>query len=199
MNCTRARSEIALWVGGDVDERETVQLQQHVALCAECREYRCRMMGSLQVLQEPDSSAAYNLHDSVWPNVEARLSVRSRVEADRAERLNRWLPAAAIAAACLAVVAITSEPQPRNQRLDGQPLPPDLVNFQSLQSADSIAVGERHALRNGVALLGVRQFEQMDYESGWNNGRRTPYDEYRLTMFYSLTGRSAPDRRSGQY
>jgi|GEM_PF-2252846 hypothetical protein len=199
MNCTRARSEIALWVGGDVDERETVQLQRHIALCPECRAYRCRMMGSLQVLQEPASPAAYNLHDSVWPNVEARLSVRSRDEADRVERLNRWLPAAAIAAACLAVIAITSEPQPRNQRLDGQPLPSDLVILQSLQSADSLAVGERQAPGDGVGLRGVWQIGRTEHNSGRSNRGPISDDERRSIMFYSLTGGSAPDRHFGQY
>ncbi|MBT4865249.1 MAG: zf-HC2 domain-containing protein [Planctomycetaceae bacterium] len=195
MNCTRARSEIALWVGGDVDEREAVQLQRHLALCPECRAYRCRMKGSLQMLQEPASPTAYNLHDSVWPNVESRLSVQSRVEADRVERLNRWLPAAAIAAACLAVIAITSEPQPRNQRLDGEPLPSDLVILQSLQSVDSISVDERQAPGNGVGLRGGGSSIKLNTIQAGTMGD----EDRRLTLFYSLTGRSAPDRRFGQY
>lgn len=176
MNCTRARSEIALWVGGDVDDRETLQLQRHVALCAECREYQSRMAGSLQVLQEPASPAAYNLHDSVWPDVQSRLSAQSQVEADRTERLNRWLPAAAIAVACLAVIAITSEPPPRHQRLDGQPLLSDGLIWQPSQPINSTPFVGWRVPDDQLRLPGVRPLSQNDRQTGWHNGRSISYD-----------------------
>jgi hypothetical protein len=185
MNCTRAKSEIALWVGGDVDNRDTEQLRRHVALCSECREYRSRMAGSLRVLQEPATPAAYNLHDSVWPNVQSRLSVQSQVEADRAERLNRWLPAAAIAVACLAVIAITSEPQPRHQRLDGRPLLSDGLIWQPSQPTDLTPVVGWQVPNDELRLPGMRPLSQHD--------RSVPGDESWLAVFKSLTEHPAPN------
>lgn len=198
MNCTRARSEIALWAGGDVDDRDAAQLERHVALCAECREYRRRMVGSVQMLQEPAFPVAYNLQESVWPNVEARLSVQSRVEARRAERLNRRLPAVAVAVACLAVIALTSEPEQRYRDVYGQSLPSDRLIRLSLQPPDQPFVGRQEAV-DGFGLPTVRPLTRYDiYYAGSQERGQISHDDLFLIMSRSLAEQFAPNRRSGR-
>lgn len=158
MNCTRAKSHIALWAGGDLDDRQVAQLERHVAVCPDCREYRQRMAGSLQVLQNPASGESSSLHDSVWPGVESRLAVQSQIEARRAERLNRWLPAAAIAAACLAVIAFTTEPARQPRTLQGELLPGDLQPWESLvPGKGSFVVGPGSS--DQEVDRGIREFD----------------------------------------
>jgi hypothetical protein len=176
MNCTRAKSEIALWAGGDLDDRQIAQLERHVAVCPDCREYRQRMSGSLQVLHNPGVSESSGLHDSVWPGVESRLSVQSQIEARRAERLNRWLPAAAIAAACLAVIAFTSEPAPQPRTLQGQLLPPDLQSWDM-----GFPYGTVPRVDGPADLDGGQGFRKFDSNRShplplWPNDRRMSYD-----------------------
>ena len=130
MNCKRARTEIALWAGDDLDEQIAGPLKRHVAICAECREYRRQMVSSVHVLQEPQRPRAAKLHDSVWPGLAGRLP--SPDETRRGDRLNRWLPAVAVAVACLAVIAFTSEADPRRQDLNGGLISADLFDFQSV-------------------------------------------------------------------
>lgn len=130
MNCKRARTEIALWAGDDLDEQAAGPLLRHLALCLECREYRRQMVSSVHVLQEPEGPCSVELHDSVWPGLAGRLP--SRDEARQADRLNRWLPAAAVAVACLAVIVFTSEAEPRRQDLNGGVISADLFDFQSV-------------------------------------------------------------------
>lgn len=128
MNCKRARTEIALWAGDDLGEQTAEPLERHLALCGECREYRRQMASSVRVLQAPQRPPAAELHDSVWPGLADRLP--SQDETRRADSLNRWLPAAAVAVACLAVIAFTSEVEPRRQDLDGELISADLLDFQ---------------------------------------------------------------------
>jgi len=159
MNCTRAKSDIALWAGGDLDDRTAMPLERHVAVCPECRDYRQRMSGSLQVLHEPALAAPCNLQDSVWPDVESRLSRQSQSEAQKAERLNRWLPAAAIAAACLAVIAFTSEPARQSRDIYGDVLPSSRsIGEMLIPYPGQMGVGERRQFDDSM-LRDMRRFD----------------------------------------
>lgn len=192
MNCTRAKSEIALWAGGDLDDRQIAQLERHVAVCPDCREYRQRMSGSLQVLQNPVVSEPSSLHDSVWPGVESRLSMQSQLEARRAERLNRWLPAAAIAAACLAVIAFTSEPAARQPRtLHGGVLPPDLQLLDGGQSAGgTLSVGNPSRPQDWKTLPGMGRFDRQRSQPlfYWPTDPRLYYDAFPFGNLQSRMG-----------
>jgi hypothetical protein len=176
MNCGRARTNVALWAGGDLDDQESGQLERHLAVCPQCRDYRTRIAGSLQALREPQGILADNLYDSVWPKVASRLAVKSQADARRAERLNRWLPVAAAAAVCLAVIALTSEPEPRRQDVFGQSLPAERLNVWGSLQPDSqpVSVGGQPAQDSDANLLqpgGDRG------PFGWQNGRGFDYDE----------------------
>ena len=99
MNCKRARSEIALWVGNDLDEVAEAKLEQHLAECHHCRKNWREMQASLSTLREPNYDSYRSQYDSVWPRLSAQLP--SREEIRRAERFNGWLPAVTVVAACL--------------------------------------------------------------------------------------------------
>ena len=99
MNCKRARSEIALWVGNDLDEEAEAKLEQHLAECHHCRKYLREMQASLSTLREPNHDSYRSQFDSVWPRLSTQLPSREKIR--RAERFNGWLPAATVVAACL--------------------------------------------------------------------------------------------------
>jgi hypothetical protein len=101
------------------------------------------MVSSVHVLQVPGRPRAAESHDSVWPGLAGRLP--SRDETRQADRLNRWLPAAAVAVACLAVIAFTSEAEPRRQDLTGGLIPAGLFDFQTVPEGRSpVPVGENY-------------------------------------------------------
>jgi hypothetical protein len=109
MNCKSARSAIALWVGNDLDEQAEPALRQHVAQCSQCRCFRRELERSIQVLQEADGSAenaprSPDLQDSLWPELDVRIAARQSAVTGR---FNGWLPALAVSAACLMILAFS--------------------------------------------------------------------------------------------
>ncbi len=113
MNCKRARANIALWVGDDLDDATGHQLERHLATCPPCREHRERMQTGLTILSEVKCENTATSADSIWPTVSSRLSVCD--EALRAPRFNGWVPAIAVAGIFLAIVSIASTSGPAPQ------------------------------------------------------------------------------------
>lgn len=106
MNCKRARLAIALSVGSDLDENGEAELHEHLAECGSCRVHRKDLEGTLGALHGRPDEEPLAMRDSVWPAVSSRLSPR------REQRFNGWIPAAALAASVLMMVAVMREPQP---------------------------------------------------------------------------------------
>lgn len=120
MNCKRTRLDIALMVGDDLDEGAEAAVRRHVAACPDCCEHLRRMQRSLGVLHEPNDIVANELSESVWPALAAKLPGR---EAGGQSGFNGWVPATALAAACLAVVMfVRNGPTSARQTYD-DPLP----------------------------------------------------------------------------
>jgi len=98
MNCRRARQNIALFAGNDLDPLTARELHQHLKICRECECHWKTMKASVEALQAP-ARDPMPLHDSVWPGLSARLAQRARV--GRPHRFNGWAPALVVVAACL--------------------------------------------------------------------------------------------------
>lgn len=134
-NCKRARLAIALSVGSDLEEAAEGDVRQHLAGCPACRMHRQELEETLGVLQarpEPEETAACA---SVWPSLASRLSPV------REQRFNGWIPAAALAAACLMMVAIVREPQPDQPVFNPYGRP-----FTSIRVADPLPAPARFEL-----------------------------------------------------
>lgn len=118
MKCKRAKSEIALWVGNDLDENDEQQVARHVARCPQCRDHATELKASLQFLQRPSDDQAIAPQGSIWPAMTAKLAA---VDASRhMDRFNGWVPALTVAAACLAIVLLLDRSGPRDEQ---QPRP----------------------------------------------------------------------------
>ena len=108
LSCRQAEAELALQVGGDLDDpAASLPLQAHLANCPDCREYQRRLTECLEALQ---TCAAESLPTSrtagLWPRVAARLAASYAVRPTLAQ-FNVWMPTTAIAAACAVMVFVT--------------------------------------------------------------------------------------------
>ena len=122
MNCKAAKIEIALAAGNDLDEHSGSALQEHLGRCPSCRQRWNDVRTALETLQvRCDISDEMPEHVTVWPQVSRRLA---KMERDlRRERFNGWIPAGAVAAACLAILFFVGErvTEPRDFRLTDTP------------------------------------------------------------------------------
>ncbi|WP_166824610.1 anti-sigma factor family protein [Thalassoroseus pseudoceratinae] len=115
MNCQQARSQIALWVGDDLDASAWESVQEHVRRCPSCQSYQTRMQRMLELLgasddsQDPSAESELS-HDSLWPALAAQLPKPQRKP--RSDEFNGWIPAFAMAAVCMVMVfAVSRVPQ----------------------------------------------------------------------------------------
>lgn len=106
-DCRQAQSEIALKAGGDaVDPAASMLLEAHLAECSQCRGYLTGMTASLESLQTcAAGSLSPSLSRSLWPAVASRLPSNEPMTV--AARFNLWVPTAAMAAACAAMILVT--------------------------------------------------------------------------------------------
>lgn len=114
MNCKQAKAEIALWVGGDLDETCARQVRRHVMQCPCCREHWQRLQTGLQPLQAVQDVRPAP-EETLWPRISATLNAESGW---RVNRFNGWVPALTVAAAILAMFALvqnSTAPATRSQ------------------------------------------------------------------------------------
>lgn len=113
MNCKRAQSLIALWVGDDLETDAAESLRRHVERCEECREYRTRMSRTLEFLSDCEGSEGpvRPLSDSVWPDVAQRLRTGPGGTRQRA-RFNGFVPALAVTSALVVIFSFALVPRP---------------------------------------------------------------------------------------
>jgi len=116
MNCKRAKTEIALWVGQDLDEHSQFALERHLAECPDCRSHRKRMQRAMNALQGEESVPAgenpssENTLSRLWPEVAVRsASFEDDRRAGRG-RFNGWVPATAVMAACILLTLYVIRP-----------------------------------------------------------------------------------------
>lgn len=119
MNCKRARANIALWVGDDLDDSAERDLRRHVVDCPACHEYWHDMKTGLQILQDSQGRAK-STGKSLWPSLATAL-VPEHQYASRPSRFNGWVPAVAVAAACLAMISLANNARLPDDAGDGSP------------------------------------------------------------------------------
>lgn len=119
MNCKQAKLELALLAGHDLDGASEQQVRRHLAECPCCRDHWQALEGSLAVLQQvaaaedvretkPVRGAAQG-EPSLWPALAARIDARpARLPAPQ---FPRWVPATAVAAACIALAVYIQQPR----------------------------------------------------------------------------------------
>lgn len=105
MKCRQARSDIALFVGNDLQEPSARELEQHVTKCPECADHLARLRQTIQVFDQIDAGLDAAPHKSLWPGIERQ--VRHMRLAAQQGRFNGWVPAMAIAAACLMIAYVS--------------------------------------------------------------------------------------------
>ena len=103
MNCKRAKSRIALFVGDDLDIASKKELKAHLSACSPCRQYWQEMKSSLRVLHDPAGDVSDSPSDSVWPRVASRLPRRAPRQGH--SRFHGWIAASSVVAACCVLVA----------------------------------------------------------------------------------------------
>ena len=131
MNCKRARIDIALLVGNDLDAPTQQQLERHLANCPHCRDHRHSLTATMQSLQgdplEPIRTG------SLWPRLEQQLARREA--AWSGARFNGWVPAMAVAAAWIVLLVFLQSPPPNRHFLESSPMVPTAAGFESAYPA----------------------------------------------------------------
>ena|SRR5579863_9631312 len=123
LNCRKTRHELALSAGNDFEERPSLRTQRHLAVCPRCRETWQGLRNAQRVLErvsvapapEEQPAASSGLcgseRSSIWPDVARQLRV---IDGEAgAPNWRGWLPAGALAAACLAVIVVATAPDPQ--------------------------------------------------------------------------------------
>ena len=158
MNCKRAKQDMALCAGRDLDDCAEQQLRRHLSACPDCRDQWQRVQASTQLLQRTADANSPVGDVRLWSGVSTALQQieRERLQAPQAGRTPLWIPAVAVAALVLAAVSIVQTltplpedpggilvaPSPPQFEEDGRPLmppPPDSVGHG--QGADEIGRG----------------------------------------------------------
>ena len=108
MKCKLARTNIALWVGHDLESESARELEQHCARCEGCFEHWREMKSKIDVLQQTGSIVDASSFESIWPSVSAQLDRAGPVLSS--SRLNDFVAALVIVAACVLVAVVTKGP-----------------------------------------------------------------------------------------
>ncbi len=105
-DCRQAKAELALQAGDDAVTPATAPLlETHLDECAECRDYLANLSSSLETLKASavDPVVPQRMA-SLWPGIAARLPATRQV---KLAPFNVWVPTAAMAAACAAMILVT--------------------------------------------------------------------------------------------
>ncbi|MBS0261336.1 MAG: zf-HC2 domain-containing protein [Planctomycetes bacterium] len=102
--CRKTRHLLALSAGNDVDAREVVGLERHLAVCPQCRELQQELRHSQQILEavQPAGAMADQDFTSVWSGVSRQI--RRLEQQPTSHDWRNWMPTLTLAAACLALM-----------------------------------------------------------------------------------------------
>lgn len=162
MDCRRAKTGLALWVGEDLpDAAEVAALRRHVSRCPSCARYLSQLQASQEALRAAQSGPPAFV-TSIWPQVKSEIVRHEKQK--RQERFNGWIPAVAMAAAVLMIVGVSFGPQLGTPsgvwQGDGQfsslskgmfPTPRDLFDDPEFQTAGERLRGARTPIQPAVA------------------------------------------------
>jgi hypothetical protein len=147
LNCRKTRRLLALSAGNDLEERDQAGAHRHLAVCPHCREVWQGLRRSQQAIEQVRAAPAVE-HDattsvwsstSLWPAV-ARHIRKIDVQAAALD-WRGWLPAGALAAACLAIVIVTLPDAPSGNRTAQQRDPLVVLPQQAIYGSDPSTAG----------------------------------------------------------
>jgi hypothetical protein len=132
----RAKRQIALLAGEDLEDGQVEEARRSIELCPECRGHWVRVRGCIDVLDRVGKSAEPVPGSSLWPAIESRL--RPTVVVRRPERFNGWVPALSMAAACAALLLAGQldgiAPQETSPGAPGELMEANVGNWPRLQA-----------------------------------------------------------------
>ncbi|RPI89358.1 MAG: zf-HC2 domain-containing protein [Planctomycetaceae bacterium] len=112
--CRKHRLNLALLAGNDLEGGSRVLVERHLATCPECRAHWQSLKAGQAVLEQARAAGCLALESAapaesatVWPDLQRQI----RVTEERRNEIGwrGWLPAAAMAAASLAIIVISSD------------------------------------------------------------------------------------------
>ena len=112
MHCKRAKQDIALSVGRDLDSHSERELQRHLASCPDCRQRHAKLRESIAVLHRASELSDQQSTEetrSVWSAVSDTIQHSVRPAKPSPFSLQQaWVPVVAIASMVLAVLSISN-------------------------------------------------------------------------------------------
>jgi hypothetical protein len=108
-SCRSTRRMLSLWAGNDLEPQSCATAERHLAVCPACREVWEHLQNSQRALERArERGSAVMVADrrsSVWPGVSRHLRSIDDTQVV-APNWRDWLPAGAVAAACLALISL---------------------------------------------------------------------------------------------
>jgi anti-sigma factor RsiW len=112
-DCSAIENDLALFVGGDLDRRGTLEIGEHLAGCRQCTDAVGRLAASRAALREGLELGSGALPD-LWPGVRARLAESGLLQpapvvpgasapVAALPAVRRWIPLSAAAAVLIAL------------------------------------------------------------------------------------------------
>ncbi len=154
----RARQQIALLAGDDLEGEEQAEAQQSVTICPDCRDHLLRLRGCLDILDRTGRSAETVSGPSLWPALEPRLQP---IAVRRSDQFNGWVPALSMAAACIALLIAG--------QMDDV-APPDVSGAESFRTTFMTTGSRLHQ----VPMMNARSQQVISLESSGVNPRLMP-------------------------
>jgi len=137
MNCNEIRQNLALLVGDDLEDEQTLDARRHLAECPGCRQTLQSLEDSQTAMRVVSETPEDFHHESLWPSVRAQLMPATLM--NPSQPMPNWVPTAALAAACLALLLfVGSTPMLDNSTIAGIPADSDF-QFHVTQPVSPLA------------------------------------------------------------
>ena len=109
MHCRTAQRQMALAVGEDLPQAESVELNVHLAECATCQQAWSQHQQCFTALQSSRVESIVAPRTTVWPVVARRIQRRALTP--RRVELNGWIASLVVASASVLVFVFSQEEQ----------------------------------------------------------------------------------------
>ena len=153
MNCKRAQAQIALAVGGDLDDAAERDLHGHLGGCVDCHRHWKQMSDTWALLLDREDDLP-DPHDSVWPDLQVKLP--NRRELMSRARFNGWTVGLAVSAVCLAMVSMWQTANTPEPGLEAtvRDVPPPASDFPPQPPTIRPHLGQANTMPAGLTLPG---------------------------------------------
>lgn len=109
MHCRTAQRQMALAVGEDLPQVESVELNVHLAECTTCQQAWSQHQQSFSALQSSRVEPVATPRTTIWPVVSRRIQRRALIP--RRAELNGWIASLVVVSASVLVFVFSQEEQ----------------------------------------------------------------------------------------